>query len=169
MLEPSVAARRIPVAQHEAATRVVCETLEVQTTAAPGFHDITAEVAQIVADSGVAYGTVTVYSTHTTAAVRVNEAEPLLLRDMTRVLQQLAPANAYYEHNDFAKRTVHMTDSEPVNGHSHCQHLFLSTSETVPVIDGNPALGDWQSIFLVELDQPRTRRLIVTVMGVTAR
>ena len=159
---------RQPVTRHDATARVVCESLELQTTEGPSFHDLTDDVLTIVADSGVVFGSVTVFSTHTTAAVRINEAEPLLLRDMARVLRQLAPANAYYEHNDFGRRTEHMTENEPLNGHSHCQHLFLSTSETVPVIDGKPALGEWQRIFLIELDHARPRRVLVTVNGTTA-
>ena len=151
--------------RHEAMATVACEELEIETTAAPGFQDITDQIASIVADSGVRFGQVTVFSTHTTAAIRINENEPLLLRDMARTLRQLAPANAYYEHNDFGRRTVNMNDDECANGHAHCQHLFLSTSETIPVIEGRPALGTYQRIFLIELDHPRLRKIIVSTMG----
>jgi secondary thiamine-phosphate synthase enzyme len=156
---------RQAVQRREAQTVVVCEALELETTGAPEFHDITDEVIAIVEDSGIDFGQVSVFSSHTTAAIRINEAEPLLLRDMARVLRQLAPSNAYYEHNDFGRRTVNMTEDECANGHSHCQHLFLSTSETVPVIAGRPALGTYQRIFLIELDHPRVRRVLVTVNG----
>jgi secondary thiamine-phosphate synthase enzyme len=156
---------RQAVLRHEAPAVVSCESLELETTAAPGFHDITDEVAAVVADSGVSFGHVTVFSSHTTAAIRINENEPLLLRDMARTLRQLAPANAYYEHNDFGRRTVNMTEDECANGHAHCQHLFLSTSETIPVIDGKPTLGTYQRLFLIELDHPRMRRVLVTVVG----
>jgi secondary thiamine-phosphate synthase enzyme len=144
---------------------VVVEELELETTAAPSFHDITEEVSAIVAESGVTFGHVTIYSCHTTASIRINEHEPLLLRDMARTLRQIAPSDAYYEHNDFGRRTVNMHADEAANGHSHCQHLFLSTSETVPVIDGKPQLGRWQSIFFIELDQPKLRQVLVTVVG----
>ena len=97
MLDKTTNARSLRqlVTRHDATARVVCEALEVETTGAPAFHDLTDDVLAIVADSGVAHGSVTVFSTHTTAAVRINEAEPLLLRDMARVLRQLAPSNAY--------------------------------------------------------------------------
>jgi secondary thiamine-phosphate synthase enzyme len=110
---------------------------------------------------------VTVFSQHTTAAIVINEHEPLLLRDMARLLRSLAPAGAHYEHNDFTVRTVNMNPDECPNGHAHCQHLFLRTSETIPVIDGVPALGTYQRIFLVELDHPRPRRVLVSVVGAT--
>lgn len=151
--------------RHEDRVTVTCEALEVETTGAPEFHDITDDVNAIVADSGIQYGQVTVFSNHTTAAIRINENEPLLLRDMARVLRQIAPSDAYYEHNDFGRRTVNMNPDECANGHAHCQHLFLSSSETIPVIDGRPALGMYQRIFLIELDHPRMRRVLVTVLG----
>ena len=59
-----------------------------------------------------------------------------------------------------------MADDECANGHAHCQHLFLSTSETIPIIEGELAMGQWQHIFLIELDQPRSRRVLVNVIGV---
>jgi secondary thiamine-phosphate synthase enzyme len=168
MLEQTTRRERIhrrALSQDEAKAIVVCESLELETTAAPGFHDITDEVNAIVAESGVAFGQVTVFSKHTTAAIRINENEPLLLRDMARTLRQIAPSNAYYEHNDFGRRTVNMNEDECANGHSHCQHLFLSTSETIPIIEGRTALGTYQSVFLIELDHPKVREVIVTVVG----
>ena len=51
---------------------------------------------------------------------------------------------------------------------AHCQHLFLSTSETVPIIDGRMPLGQWQRIFLVELDRARERKVLVNIVGTTA-
>ncbi|HEY4684737.1 MAG TPA: secondary thiamine-phosphate synthase enzyme YjbQ [Dehalococcoidia bacterium] len=168
MLEQTTSRERVhrrAMLRQEAKAIVSCEELELETTAAPGFHDITEEVCAVVADSGVSHGYVTVFSVHTTAAIRINENEPLLLRDMARTLRQIAPSNAYYEHNDFGRRTVNMNEDECANGHSHCQHLFLSSSETIPVVNGAPALGQYQSIFVIELDHPKVRQVLVTVVG----
>jgi secondary thiamine-phosphate synthase enzyme len=144
---------------------VTTAALTYQTHQAPGFVDITDDVAGVVARAGIRAGQVTVFSQHTTAAIRINEHEPLLLRDMARLLRTWAPAHAHYEHNDFERRTVNMNEDECRNGHAHCQHLLLGNSETVPVIDGRLALGTWQRIFLVELDHPRSRRVLVSVIG----
>ncbi|MEX1252877.1 MAG: secondary thiamine-phosphate synthase enzyme YjbQ [Dehalococcoidia bacterium] len=144
---------------------VLCEALYVPTTTAPEFIDITDDVERVVSDSGVIFGQVTVFSNHTTAAVRVNENEPLLLDDMARRLHEIAPQNGEYDHNDFTRRTVNMDEDECANGHAHCQHLFLSTSETIPILDGRLALGQWQRIFLIELDRPRERRVLVNILG----
>ena len=147
-------------------TVVLCEALIIETSEAPEFIDITEDVQRIVAQADVRFGQATVYSTHTTAAIKVNENEPLLLQDMARILHQIAPLHADYEHNDFSRRTVNMDEEECANGHAHCQHLFLSTSETIPILDGRLPLGQWQRIFLVELDRPRQRRVLVNVIGV---
>ena len=74
------------------------DTLDYWTEHALQFIDITDEVRAIVERSGVHNGQVTVFSRHTTAAVIVNEHEPLLLNDMARTLSRLAPAGDYYEH-----------------------------------------------------------------------
>jgi secondary thiamine-phosphate synthase enzyme len=166
-MEPTIVeSRRESVMRADApAARVVCEAIEFETTSAPEFIDITEDVAGIVSDSGVQFGQVSVFSQHTTAAVKINENEPLLLRDLARTIRHFAPPNAYYEHNDFSRRTVNMNDGECANGHAHCQHLFLSASETIPVVNGRIALGQWQRVFLIELDHPRLRRVLVNVVG----
>lgn len=160
--------RREGVASSSGAETIVrCEALVIDTSAAPEFIDITDDVRAVIADGGVRFGQVTIYSCHTTAAIRVNENEPLLLKDMTRLLHQIAPLHAEYHHNDFSRRTVNIEEEECANGHAHCQHLLLSTSETIPIIDGQLPLGQWQRIFLIELDRPRARRVLVNVMGLS--
>lgn len=145
--------------------RVMNELLVVNTGAAPDFVDITDAVAAAVQRSGVRNGQVLVFSRHTTAAVRIQEAEPLLLQDIIDCLERLLPRDLEYRHNDFRIRTVNMTEDESPNGHAHCRHLFLGASETVPVIDGQLALGRWQRIFLIELDHPRRREVQLQVLG----
>ncbi|MCC7104239.1 MAG: YjbQ family protein [Chloroflexi bacterium] len=145
--------------------RVLTETLTVETSSAPEFVDLTALVADVVTRSGVEQGVVVVFSQHTTAAIRVNEAEPLLLEDVSDCLDRLAPRQAQYRHNDFHVRTVNMTQDESPNGHSHCQHLLMGASESIPIVNGSLALGRWQRVFLVELDHGRRRDAIVQVMG----
>ena len=102
--------------------------------------------------------------------MRIQEDEPLLLEDLRRFLSHLAPSDAAYGHNDFRVRTQHMHPDERPNGHAHCLQLLLGSSESVPVMDGELQLGEWQRLFLVELDGPRPRReLLVQVMGQAAQ
>ncbi len=146
---------------------MVCTStqLNIHTETAPQFIDITARVADIVAHSHIEMGAVVVFSRHTTAAIKLNENEPLLIEDMCERLSKLFPVDDDYRHNDFEVRTVNMTIDEQPNGHSHCQHLMLSTSETIPVVHGQMALGRWQRLFLVELDRARPREIIVFAFG----
>jgi secondary thiamine-phosphate synthase enzyme len=148
-------------------TAVTMRRLAFPTTEPIQFVDITDEVAAAVRSTGVRDGIVTIVSRHTTMAVRIQEAEPLLLEDLLGFLRRLAPSNAHYQHNDFRIRTHHMHDGESPNGHSHCLQFLLGTSETVPVMDGDLLLGEWQRIFLVELDGPRAKReVLIQTVGV---
>ena len=141
--------------------------LKIETTRAPEFIDITQQVRECVSESQVLNGLVVVFSRHTTAAIKINEHEPLLLQDMEQFLERMSPREGEYRHNDFTVRTVNMTEDECPNGHSHCQHLVLGTSETIPVIDGDLALGEFQRVFVVELDPERvSRQVLVQTMGV---
>ena len=147
-------------------------TLKVRSETSPEFIDITDEVEEFIESSGVLNGIVVVFSKHTTAAIVIQEDEPLLLDDFRNLLDSIASSDAKYSHNDFDVRTVHMHDNECPNGHSHCQHLTLGSSESVPVIDGKMALGEWQRIFMVELDGEKAqqigyREVVVQVLGQT--
>ena len=134
-------------------------------TPGPGFIDITDQVVKMVQETRVDLGWVMLYSKHTTAAIVINERESMLMKDIDAFLDRLAPRDSYYFHNDFSVRTENMNPDEKENGHSHCQHLVLGGSETIPVAEGKMCLGTWQRIFLVELDSPRPREVIVQVYG----
>lgn len=140
-------------------------TFTVPTERAPQFIDITDQVEQLVRESGVRDGFALVFCRHTTAAIRVNENEPLLISDMEEFLKRVAPRDLYYRHNDFTIRTHNMTPDECPNAHAHCQHLLLGSSEAIPIEDGRLVLGRWQRVFLVELDRPREREVTVQAFG----
>ncbi|MCC7369808.1 MAG: YjbQ family protein [Chloroflexi bacterium] len=143
------------------------ESIELVTTTAPEFIDLTERVEDIVARSPVTEGLAVVFSRHTTAAITLNELEPLLLEDMAEFLDRLAPKSHPYRHNDFDIRTVNMTPDESPNGHSHCLQLALGSSQTIPIRDGRMVLGQWQRIFMVELDRSRPREAVVQTFGLT--
>ncbi len=153
----------------EASLKSCLFTLHVDSAKAPEFIDITDRVTGFVEESQVRNGTALVFSRHTTAAISIQENEPLLLLDMTSMLERVAPRNAHYRHNDFSVRAVHMHEDECPNGHSHCQHLALGSSETIPIVDGELTLGEWQAVFMVELDDEKRspyREILVQIMGV---
>ncbi|HXI15764.1 MAG TPA: secondary thiamine-phosphate synthase enzyme YjbQ, partial [Chloroflexota bacterium] len=150
---------------HALPMRTLTRTYEVQTEKHVQFLDITDQVVQCVTEAGVQNGFAVVFSRHTTAGIRINEHEPLLLEDLVTLLDKLVPQTSGYRHDDFSVRTVNLTENERVNGHSHCRSLLLGTSETVPVAAGSLMLGRWQRVFLAELDGPRTREFVIQVVG----
>jgi secondary thiamine-phosphate synthase enzyme len=130
--------------------------------------DITDEVNQAVRESGISEGIACVYSPHTTCCVRVNEFETGFLEDFTGLLRRLIPRESYYAHDDWDRRTenICVEDMETGNGHSHCMAMLLGTAgESVPVRDGELALGTWQRVLFIELDRERDRRWLVQVVG----
>ena len=140
------------------------DTVTLRTQARRQFIDVTELVAERVRRSGIREGLVLVQSHHTTAAVVVNEDEPLLLGDFWALLDRLCPPDVEYGHDDMDRRRDPMADERP-NGASHCQALLLGSSQTLNVSGGAVQLGRWQRILLVELDGPRTRTLSIAVVG----
>jgi len=142
----------------------VTRTMTVRTTRGPQFVDITDRVAAIAREASLRNGFAIVFSRHTTAAIRINENEPMLIQDMEQFLERVAPAQAYYNHNDTNHSQEPQREGGP-NGHSHCQQLLLGASEAVPIADGSLVLGQWQRLFLVELDRGREREIVVQLVG----
>ena len=121
------------------------------------MHDLTDQVAAVVASSGIQTGTVNVFNVGSTAAVGAIEFEPGLQQDLPAILDKLIPPSRYYGH----EQAWH-----DGNGHSHLQATLLGPSLTVPVAEGKLALGTWQQIFHLECDvRGRQRIIIVTVLG----
>ncbi len=133
------------------------------------FKDLTDEVAEFVKKTKIKNGQVLIYSTHTTLAICVNEKEKGIVKDFENLVNRIIPKDVYYFHNDLEVRTENLVcqsaASDCLNGHSHCIHLLMRNSETVPIIDGKLMLGTWQKIFAIELDCCRPRKVLVQVMG----
>lgn len=120
--------------------------------------EITDEVAQIVARSGVARGVAHVFCPHTSCSlVLMENADPTARTDLEAWLNRLVP-----EGDPRFVHTLEGADDMP----GHIKMALTRTSETVPVADGRLLLGTWQGLFLWEHRRaPHTRRLIVTVLG----
>jgi len=121
------------------------------------MHELTEEVAKIVAASNARSGLVNIFNVGSTGAVGTIEFEPGLQQDLPAILDKLFPPSRDYGH----ERAWH-----DGNGHSHLQATTLGPSITVPIQDGKLVLGTWQQIFHLECDiKPRRRTITVTVMG----
>ncbi len=133
------------------------KTIQLETAGHRDMHDLTAEVARIVAASGIQAGTVQVFNVGSTGAIGLIEFEPGLVEDMPALLDRLIPPSRDYGH----ERAWH-----DGNGHSHLQATWLGNSESVPIAGGKLVLGTWQQIFHLECDvKPRQREIVVTVVG----
>ena len=122
-----------------------------------GHRDVTEEVEQLVAESGVREGIIVVSLTGSTGAVTTIEYESGALADLRRALDRLAPATGDYAHN------ARWGDG---NGFSHVRSALLKTSLAVPVVDGRLQLGTWQQIVVINLDnRPREREVVAVVVG----
>ncbi len=133
------------------------------------FEDLTDKVYEIVEETKIQNGSVLIYSTHTTLAVCINEKENGIVKDFKKIIKKIIPKDDYYCHNDLSIRTENLVcepgASDCLNGHSHCTHLLMRNSETIPIVDGKMMLGNWQRIFAIELDCCRTRKVLVQVSG----
>jgi secondary thiamine-phosphate synthase enzyme len=143
---------------------MLAKRLHFETEHPTEFVDITDRLREQVRRAGMQIGRIHLQSLHTTVGLTVNENEPLLLKDFESLLERIAPANAGYEHDDFTRRLDIAVD-EPVNGHAHCRQLLLTGFATLLVEDGELVLGQWQSVFAVELDGPRHRELALQLDG----
>ena len=135
---------------------VCSEAFEVRTKG-KGTYEITDQVAEIVARSKIANGTVTVFVQHTSCSLVIMEnAAPAARRDLESFFERLVPEDADYEHDD----------EGPDDSTSHIRMTLTRTSEVVPVTHRKLQLGTWQGIFLFEHRRAaHTRKIVVTVIG----
>ena len=145
--------------------KIVNTTIELQTKQEFDFIDLTDTVKAFVKESQIKNGFLNIQTLHTTAAIIVNEKEPLLLEDFKRHLENLSPKTLKYNHDDFKKRTVNLCADECINGHSHCKAILLSVNVSLNLIKGEIQFGQWQRILLVELDRTRKRKIQIQILG----
>jgi secondary thiamine-phosphate synthase enzyme len=128
--------------------------LTISTERHTQLLDITQQVRDAVA--GAEGSVVLVYVPHTTAGVTINEhADPLVARDFEMALERIAPEGWRWQHIEEGEE----------NAPSHIRAALMGPQVLIPLRDGALALGTWQGIFLCELDGPRTRSVLVTVLA----
>lgn len=145
--------------------KIINHIIKLKTATTLDFIDVTDKIQKKIKAAGIKDGVINIQSLHTTMAVIVNEAEPLLIEDMKKLLEKMAPRTYKYMHDNFDVRTVNMCDGECANGHSHNKALHLPTSTMMNVIGSKLQLGTWQRIFAIELDRSRSRQIALQIMG----
>jgi len=140
------------------AFKVVTRGFEVRSGGEDEVLDITSDVREAVAASGLSDGVATVFVVGSTAAITTMEYEPGLVKDFPEMLERVAPKSGIeYEH----QRRWH-----DGNGHSHVKASLVGPSLSIPFVKKGLALGQWQQVVFVEFDvRPRTRKIVVQLIG----
>lgn len=125
------------------------KTISISTSTREALHDITTQVEQVVRDSGIQNGIVSVYAQGATAAIMIQENwDDSVQTDVINLLQKIIP------------RGVWLHDAQDGNGDAHLKSGLVGPSETIPIINGKLGLSTWQNIFFCEFDGPRKQRFI---------
>jgi secondary thiamine-phosphate synthase enzyme len=122
-----------------------------------GLHEITHEVGEIIRDSGIREGLCTLMIQHTSASLTIQEnGDPSARRDLEAWIERLVPEDdSLYTHN------LEGSDDMP----AHIMAALTATTLSIPIMDGRPALGLWQGIFIWEHRRHRTARSVVIHIG----
>ena len=120
--------------------------------------NITEQISNILSESEVNKGIVTIFIKHTTASIMIFEDEPGLRKDTKSIWETLIPVNQKWQHN-----TLNTGED---NGHSHLRGQIQGQSLTVPFLEKKLTLGTWQQIVVIDFDtRARTREIIVQIVG----
>lgn len=126
------------------------KTVDLETYKKDAFINITHSVRDAVLRSGVTDGIAVVHCPHTTAGITVSEnADPDVCTDMIAALEAMVP-KINYRHREG-------------NSPAHLKAILVGNSVSVPVANGDIALGTWQGIYFCEFDGPRSRRYHITI------
>jgi secondary thiamine-phosphate synthase enzyme len=138
-------------------TMITTRVIQLKTKGHCDILDVTPEVADVVSDSGISSGTVTVLINGSTAAVTTIEYEPGLIADLQEVWQKLVPEGIPYHHD---------TRWGDGNGYAHIRASLLGASLVIPFTNKKLALGTWQQIVVLDFDnRPRSRQVILQITG----
>ncbi len=131
--------------------------IELETRGNGQVIDITSSVSQVLRESDLSTGIVTLFCPSATSALTTLEYESGCIQDLQRYFDEVANPERTYAHN------ARWGDG---NGHSHVRAALLKPSLTIPFIDGDLTLGTWQQIIYVDFDnRARRRKLVAQVMG----
>jgi secondary thiamine-phosphate synthase enzyme len=157
-MRPHSLSRSAPSTVH--ANTITSSLLSVETRGT-GFTDITREVAKFLREAEAREGAVTLFIRHTSASLTIQEnADPLVLQDLTTALNRLAPENAGW---------VHDTEG-PDDMPAHIKTMLTSISLQIPVLNGEMALGTWQGIYVAEhRARPHRREIVLQFIGSAAQ
>jgi secondary thiamine-phosphate synthase enzyme len=132
------------------------KTIELPSRGNSQIIDVTGALQGFLSSIQAKQGIVTVSVVGSTAGITTMEYEPGLIKDISEMLDRIAPEGHYH----------HDETWQDGNGHSHLRSTLIGTSQTFPVIEGQAALGTWQQVVLIDFDhRPRKRQVIFQYLG----
>jgi|WetSurMetagenome_2_1015567.scaffolds.fasta_scaffold14630_4 secondary thiamine-phosphate synthase enzyme len=144
--------------------RFYTEILSLKTEKELEFFNITEKISFIIKNSGIKEGFVNVFSRHTTFAIKINEFEELLIKDLEWLMKRIAPEKKKFFHDKIKLRKNCPAD-EPKNARGHLRSMLLETSQSIPIINSKMHLGTYQKIFAIETSGPREREIFIQIIG----
>ncbi len=140
------------------------KTINLETKKQFELVDITPLAKSVVTGSGIKQGLAVIFCPHTTAGIRLNHNEPLLMQDFMKTLYRLVPIDVSYSHDLFEVRQ-NVAANERSNGHAHVKAFLLGSSESLIAKDSALQIGKMQSVLFVELDGGRSRQVHIQILG----
>ncbi|MBI5148681.1 YjbQ family protein [Candidatus Pacearchaeota archaeon] len=144
--------------------KILNESINLKTRKEFEIINITDKIISSVRKSKIRQGFVNIFSRHTTLALKINENEKLLLKDMHDFLEKIAPKNKRYNHDKLELRHACLPN-EPKNARGHIKNLVLETSQIIPINNHEICLGRWQNVFAIETSGPRKREIMIQIIG----
>jgi len=136
---------------------IINKKIEFKTKGNPDLVNITDKIKDILAESGLKKGSVTVFVVGSTAAITTFEYEPGVVKDMQELYEKIIPRNKHYEHDD---------TWGDANGFSHLRAALQGPSLVIPFDRGELTLGTWQQVVLADFDnRPRKREIVIQIIG----
>jgi len=134
-------------------------TLTVRTEGA-GLYELTDQVERYVREAGVTEGLLTLFVQHTSCSLCIQEnADPDVQRDLQEFFRRLVPST-----DEPSMRWVRHTTEGPDDKPAHIKAALTAVSLSIPVMNGRPALGQWQGIYLFEHRAvAHTRRVVAHI------
>ena len=146
---------------NQGTVKTFSKTIVVKTNERTDLVNLTEDIREFSASTGVVDGYVQVSSLHTTAGLIVNEWQDALLADVKASIERMVPRDTYYKHNE-----PEFSDCDRHNADSHLRIVVLGHSVSVPIDEGDLVLGRWQSVILTEFDGPNERKVFLQVFGI---
>lgn len=146
---------------NEGTAKVFSKTVTIKTHERTDIVNLTDQICEFAEATEVKDGYVQVSSLHTTAGIFINEWQDALLSDVKAMIERIVPRDEYYRHND-----PEHSDCDRHNADSHLRNVVVGHSLTIPISEGRPVLGRWQSVLLAEFDGPNQRKVFMQVFGI---